>query len=179
VEEVGPGVDGLSPSDYVVTSFMWPCGRCKNCASGRENPCENFAKVRLKGTLLDGTTRLRDGGGEARIFLGGTWAERVLVPAAAVAKIPRRLVKPEMAMLGCAFLTAYGAVVNTGSAGPGDTVVVIGTGSVGLAAVQVAKAVGARVVAVGRNPAKLATAEEMGPRSSTCATEIQSRRCRS
>jgi succinate semialdehyde reductase (NADPH) len=163
VEEVGPGVDGVSPGDYVVTSFIWPCGHCKNCASGRENLCENFAKVRLKGTLLDGTTRLRDSRGEeVRIFLGGTWAERAVIPATAVAKIPHRLVKPEMAMLGCAFLTAYGAVVNTGSAGPGDTVVVIGTGGVGLAAVQVAKAVGARVVAVGRNPAKLAAAREMG-----------------
>jgi Zn-dependent alcohol dehydrogenase len=67
VEEVGPGVDEVSPDDYVVTSFIWPCGRCKNCASGRENLCENFAKVRLKGALLDGTTRLRDrhgGGGQ-------------------------------------------------------------------------------------------------------------------
>jgi succinate semialdehyde reductase (NADPH) len=72
MEEVGSDVDGLSPGDFVVTSFIWPCGRCKNCASGRENPCENFVKVRLKGTLLDGTTRLRDGGGEARIYLGGT-----------------------------------------------------------------------------------------------------------
>jgi len=129
----------LSPGDYVVTSFIWPCVRCKNCASGRENLCENFAKVRLKGALLDGTTRLRDGGGgEVRIFLGGTWAERAVIPATAAAKIPRRLAKPEMAMLGCALLTAYGAAVNTGSAGPGDTVVVIGTGGVGLAAVQVA-----------------------------------------
>ncbi len=73
VEEVGPGVDGVSPGDYVVTSFIWPCGRCKNCTSGRENLCKSFAKVRLKGTLLDGTTRFRDGGGgEVRIFLGGT-----------------------------------------------------------------------------------------------------------
>ena len=65
MEEVGPGVDGVSPGDYVVTSFIWPCGSYKNCTSGRENICENFAKVRLKGTLLDGTTRLRDrrGGG--------------------------------------------------------------------------------------------------------------------
>jgi succinate semialdehyde reductase (NADPH) len=100
----------LSPGDYVVTSFIWPCGRCKNCTSGRENLCENFARVRLKGTLLDGITRLRGSkGGEVRVFLGGTWAERAVIPATDVAKIPRRLAKPEMAMLGCAFLTAYGA----------------------------------------------------------------------
>lgn len=94
----------------MVTSFIWPCGRCKNCTSGRENLCENFARVRLKGTLLDGITRLRGSkGGEVRVFLGGTWAERAVIPATDVAKIPRRLAKPEMAMLGCAFLTAYGA----------------------------------------------------------------------
>ncbi|MFZ8841454.1 MAG: hypothetical protein ACO2PM_21545 [Pyrobaculum sp.] len=59
---------------------------------------------------------LRDSkGGEVRVFLGGTWAERAVITATAVAKIPQRLAKPEMAMLGCAFLTAYGAVVNTAS----------------------------------------------------------------
>lgn len=163
VEEVGPAVEGLSPGDYVVSSFIWPCGRCKNCVSGRENLCENFAKVRLRGVLLDGTTRLRDKQGrEVRVFLGGTWAQMAVVPATALTKVPQTLAKRESAVLGCAFLTAYGAVVNAGSVGPGDTVVVIGTGGVGLATVQVAKAVGARVIAVGRNKDKLAVAARLG-----------------
>jgi succinate semialdehyde reductase (NADPH) len=164
VEEVGPDVDGFSPGDVVVTSFIWPCGRCRNCIRGAENLCENFAKVRLRGVLLDGTTRLRSPTGEEiRIFLGGTWAEEAVVPATAVAKLPPSMKgRRELAMLGCAYLTAYGAVVNTGSVSPGDVVAVIGTGGVGLAAVQVAKAVGARVVAVGRNPQKLKIAAELG-----------------
>lgn len=164
VEEVGPGVDRFAPGDVVVTSFIWPCGRCRNCASGRENLCERFAEVRLKGVLLDGTTRLKLGDGTPlRVFLGGLWAEEAVVPASALAKLPRSLHdRPEMAMLGCAYLTAYGAVVNTGSVQPGDVVAVVGTGGVGLAAVQMARAMGARVIAVGRNPEKLKLAREMG-----------------
>lgn len=163
VEEVGPGVTNFSPGDVVVTSFVWPCGRCKNCARGMENLCERFSEVRLKGTLLDGEHHVFLKGRPLRVFLGGLWAEEAVVPASALAKLPKPLAdKPEMAMLGCAFLTAYGAVVNSGGVGPGDVVAVVGTGGVGLAVVQVAKAVGARVIAVGRNPAKLKLARELG-----------------
>ncbi|MFN3805042.1 MAG: zinc-binding dehydrogenase [Pyrobaculum sp.] len=163
VEEVGPNVEGVAPGDVVVSSFVWPCGKCRNCARGLENLCEKFAEVRPKGVLLDGTTRLSLNGAPVRVFLGGVWAEYAVVPATAVAKLPKSLAnRPEMAMLGCAILTAYGAVVNSASTSPGDTVVVIGTGGVGLAAVQVARALGARVVAVGRNPEKLKLARELG-----------------
>ncbi len=97
------------------------------------------------------------------MFLGGTWAEEAVVPATAVARLPKSLIgRPEMAMLGCAFLTAYGAVVNTASISPDNTVAVIGTGGVGLSIIQVAKALGARVIAVGRNPEKLKVALKLG-----------------
>ncbi|MEZ0248696.1 MAG: alcohol dehydrogenase catalytic domain-containing protein, partial [Thermoproteus sp.] len=163
VEEVGPGASNVAPGDVVVTSFIWPCGRCRNCARGLENLCERFAEVRLKGVLLDGTTRLSMDGSPLRVFLGGLWAEEAVVPASALAKLPKSLHgRPELAMLGCAYLTAYGAVVNSASVTPGDTVAVIGTGGVGLAAVQVARAMGARVIAVGRNPEKLKLAKQLG-----------------
>ena len=174
VEEVGPGVDWLQPGDYVVTSFIWPCGRCRNCVTGRENLCEEFAKVRLAGTLFDGTTRLRARDGTpVRIFLGGAWAEEMVVPATAVAKLPSDVKpSPELAVLGCAFLTAYGAVVNTGSVQVGEWVAVIGTGGVGLAAVQVAKAVGAKVIAIGRNPRKLEHAARLGADATVNVREV-------
>ncbi len=164
VVEVGPGVTEFKPGDYVVTSFVWPCGKCRNCISGQENLCENFARIRLKGVLYDGTSRLRrKNGEEVRVFLGGTWAEEIVVPATAAAKVPPQFGKrPELAMLGCAFLTAYGAIVNSGEVKPGDTVAIIGTGGVGLAAVQIARAIGARVIAIGRNPAKLKIASDLG-----------------
>lgn len=163
VEEVGHGVTGLAPGDVVVSSFIWPCGRCRNCARGMENLCEKFAEVRLKGVLLDGEHHLYLKGQPLRVFLGGLWAEAAVIPATAVAKLPKALAdRPETAMLGCAFLTAYGAVVNSGAVSPGDTVAVVGTGGVGLAVVQVARAVGARVIAVGRNPEKLKLARDFG-----------------
>ncbi|MEM1572307.1 MAG: zinc-binding dehydrogenase [Pyrobaculum sp.] len=163
VEEVGPAVSGLAPGDAVVTSFIWPCGRCRNCARGMENLCERFADVRLRGVLLDGEHHVYLKGQPLRVFLGGVWAEMAVVPATAVAKLPMALAnRPETAMLGCAFLTAYGAVVNSGAVSPGDTVAVVGTGGVGLATVQVARAVGARVIAVGRNPEKLKLAKNHG-----------------
>ncbi len=164
VEEVGPGVNNVQPGDVVVTSFIWPCGHCRNCVRGFENLCERFSAVRLRGVLLDGTTRLRrNGGEEVRVFLGGTWAEEAVVPSTAVVKLPDSLSnRPELAILGCAYLTGYGAVVNTGRVSAGDTVAIIGTGGVGLATLQVAKAVGAKVIIIGRNPEKLKLAKELG-----------------
>lgn len=163
VEEVGPGVENVSPGDVVVTSFIWPCGKCRNCARGMENLCERFSEVRLKGVLLDGRQHVFLDETPLSIFLGGLWAEEAVVPATALARLPKSLAdRPEMAMLGCAFLTAYGAVVNSGDVSPEDTVIVIGTGGVGLSIVQVARAVGARVIAVGRSPEKLKLARQLG-----------------
>lgn len=164
VEGVGPGVSNVDIGDFVVTSFIWPCGHCRNCSRGLENLCERFSAVRLKGVLLDGTTRLRRSTGEeVRVFLGGTWAEEAVIPSTAVARLPKELSgRPELAMLGCAYLTAYGAVVNSGKVSPGDTVAIIGTGGVGLSVLQVAKAVGARTIVIGRNPEKLKLARELG-----------------
>lgn len=162
VVEVGEGVRGLRPGDYVATSFIWPCGECRYCISGRENLCERFAEARAKGALLDGTTRLRRGGEPLRVFLGGLWAEEAVVPASGVNKIEEA--RPEYAVLGCAYMTAYGAVVNSAQIAPGSKVAVVGTGGVGLAAVDVAKAVGAEVIAVDKIGEKLELAKRVGAR---------------
>lgn len=163
VLEVGEGVSGLAPGDVVATSFIWPCGECIYCITGRENLCERFAAARMKGTLLDGTTRLRRRDGTpVRIFLGGLWAEEAVVPASGVNKVDEA--RPEYAVLGCAYMTAYGAVVNAAQVTPGSKVAVIGTGGVGMAVIDVAKALGAEVIAVGRNKEKLEMARKIGAR---------------
>ena len=65
VEAVGPGVSTVAVGDHIVTSFVPSCGRCRWCASGRQNLCNNGALM-LQGTQLDGTFRMHVG--------GGTWA---------------------------------------------------------------------------------------------------------
>ncbi|MEM4041217.1 MAG: alcohol dehydrogenase catalytic domain-containing protein [Saccharolobus sp.] len=163
VEEVGDNVDNLKVGDKVVSAFIHPCGKCKNCITGNENLCEVFAKNRLKGTLLDGTTRLHfKDGRQIRFFLGGGFAEYAVVPYTALTKVPDDVDLRKVAVLGCAGLTAYGAV-NSAKIEAGESVAVIGVGGVGLSIIQLLKAAGAgRIIAVGTKKWKLEKALELG-----------------
>lgn len=163
VEEVGDKVDNLKVGDKVVSAFIHPCGKCKNCITGNENLCEVFARNRLKGTLLDGTTRLHfKDGRPIRFFLGGGFAEYAVVPYTALTKVPDDVDLRKVAVLGCAGLTAYGAV-NSAKIEAGESVAVIGVGGVGLSIIQLLKAVGAgRIIAVGTKKWKLEKALELG-----------------
>ena len=64
VEEVGPGVTTLEPGDHVVSCWVAPCGKCKNCVSGRTEICETLHPALSSGRFADGTTRLKDKDGE-------------------------------------------------------------------------------------------------------------------
>lgn len=144
VEEVGEGVTSVGEGDIVVSSFIWPCGRCYNCASGRENLCTTATPIRIKGVMLDGTTRLRSLEGEPiYAFLGGGFAEYSIVPEFAVRVLPNGLRKESSAILGCAILTAYGAVMNRANVRAGQKVAIFGIGGVGINIVQFCKISGA------------------------------------
>ncbi|MEM0164155.1 MAG: alcohol dehydrogenase catalytic domain-containing protein [Saccharolobus sp.] len=163
IEEVGDKVDNLKVGDKVVSAFIHPCGKCKNCITGNENLCEVFARNRLKGTLLDGTTRLHfKDGRQIRFFLGGGFAEYAVVPYTALTKVPDDVDLRKVSVLGCAGLTAYGAL-NSAKIEAGESVAVIGVGGVGLSIIQLLKAAGAgRIIAVGTKKWKLEKALELG-----------------
>jgi Zn-dependent alcohol dehydrogenase len=163
VEQVGDGVVNVAPGDHVVCSWLPHCGTCRRCAQGRPALCQHLEAFDA-GYLSDGTTRFHtDDGTPIRHNVPSSFAERSVVPANTVFAVDATLPLEQVALLGCAVMTGVGAVLNTAKARPGDSVVVIGCGGVGLSAIQGARVAGARtIVAVDVVPAKLEIAQELG-----------------
>jgi succinate semialdehyde reductase (NADPH) len=165
VAEVGAGVEHLAVGQRVVGAFIMPCGHCAECDRGRSELCVNFfAHNRLNGTLYDGRTRLFDASGQpVWMYSMGGMSERAVMPALAAVALPDALPLRESAILGCAFLTAYGAAARVAEVGGGASVAVLGSGGVGSSLVQVCRALGAsQVIAVDLDDTKLAAATALG-----------------
>jgi NDMA-dependent alcohol dehydrogenase len=148
VQEVGPGVRDLKDGDHVVASFLPACGRCRWCASGQQNLCDQGSMI-LTGTQLDGTyrRRARDRDVGAACMLG-TFAQHATVPETSLVKIDDDLPLSRACLLGCGVTTGWGSAVNTANVSPGDTVVVIGCGGIGSGAIQGARLAGAEKIVV-------------------------------
>jgi succinate semialdehyde reductase (NADPH) len=165
VAALGESVEGLEVGARVVGTFVLPCGECEACRRGRDDLCGPFfALNRLRGTLFDGETRLfREDGTPLAMYSMGGLAEYAVVPATAVFPIGESQPLEESAIIGCAALTAFGAVRHAASVRVGERVVVVATGGVGSIVVQLARAVGAaQVVAVDVGDEKLAAARQLG-----------------
>ena len=174
IVSTGPGVTGLTEGEDIVGAFIMPCGRCSMCTSGREELCQPFfAHNRLNGTLYDGTTRLFDRAGDpVWMYSMGGLAEYAVMPALAAAPIPAGAPLTDSAILGCAFLTAYGALVHVGQLRGSTSLVVLGAGGVGLSNVALAHALGAKqIIAVDVTADRLTTAEALGATATVNASE--------
>lgn len=130
VVEVGAGVRSWVVGDRVTTPFVLACGRCGTCRAGEAQVCERQE--------------------QPGFTIWGSWAERVALPRAEInlVRVPDGLSDEVACSLGCRFATAYRAVRQVAETQAGETVVVHGCGGVGLSAVMVALALGARVLAV-------------------------------
>jgi Zn-dependent alcohol dehydrogenase len=163
VIHVGEGVTEFAPGDHIVSSFIYMCGKCRFCDMGRPVLCLNQSKALI--TLPDGTLRTRDAQGEAlNIFSGcGVMAEYATLAVENVVKIDRAIPLECAALVGCAVTTGIGAVFNTARVVPGASVVVFGSGGIGLNVIQGARIAGAgRIIAVDTLPSKLEWAKQFG-----------------
>ena len=161
IVELGPGNEhtGLEVGQNVAGGFLMPCGQCDACAAGRDELCGPFFDLnRLKGLLYDGTTRLAALDGEPiHMYSMGGLAEYAVIPSTSVAPAPATIDLVPAAILGCAAMTAYGAVRRGADLRFGETVAVVATGGVGTNIVQVARAFGAgQVIAIDVSDDKLA-----------------------
>ncbi|ONH59305.1 alcohol dehydrogenase [Frankia sp. CcI49] len=163
VEDVGPGVRSLKPGDHIVTSFIPGCGRCAFCASGHQNLCQYGALI-MHGSQLDGTYRTRYQGQDvARSSLIGAFAEYSVMSEWSAVRIPDHVPLRSAAMLGCGVPTGWGSAVNAAQVTPGQVVIVMGVGGIGINAVQGAAHAGAgHVIAVDPVPLKRETALKLG-----------------
>jgi S-(hydroxymethyl)glutathione dehydrogenase/alcohol dehydrogenase len=165
IDAPGPGVSGFRPGDRVVSSFIMPCGNCPQCREGRDNLCETyFALNRVRGVLFDGTTRLyREDGSPLAMQMMGGMAQYAVVPVTDVFPLPAGLPLEDSCILGCALMTAYGAVKNSAQLRSGQTVAVIGTGGVGSNVIPLAAVFGAsRIIALDVRREKLEAARALG-----------------
>ncbi len=135
---VGDGVDRVAVGDHVVLNWAPACRECWFCLQGEPWLCVHAEETaRAPYAFLDDGTPVYPGLGTA------AFAEETIVPAAGVVKVPDTVPMEQAAVLGCAVQTGAGAVLNTARVQPGESVVVVGLGGVGLSALQAARAVGA------------------------------------
>ena len=166
VREVGPGVTAVAPGDHVAMSFVPSCGHCKWCSTGRQNLCNEGAKLfdLQMMTRTAGQSSHKIGDAEAARFAQlGTFSEQLLVTETSLVKVEPDLPLDVVALVSCGVATGWGSAVHRAKVQPGDNVAVIGIGGVGINAVQGARMAGAkRVIAIDPVEFKREKAMEMG-----------------
>jgi alcohol dehydrogenase len=156
IEEVGRNVTRWHPGDRVTVPFVAGCGACEECASGNQQVCRN--------QFQPGFTAW------------GSFAQYVAIDFADtnIVRLPDAIGFDAAAGLGCRFATSFRAVVDQGQVRAGEWLAVHGCGGVGLSAIAIGKAVGARVVAVDVHEDKLSFARQLGAEIVLNATDNDS-----
>lgn len=163
VETVGDSVTAVAPGDHVVACISQFCGTCATCSRNETWLCQ----LRDQPPLVRpeaAQPRLRHAGRPAGQFQSvGGFAEQILVHENALVRVPGELPLEIASLLGCSVLTGYGTIANRARVRPGESVVVIGCGGVGLSAVQTAAVTGASpIIAVDIHDHALDLARQLG-----------------
>lgn len=172
VEAVGPEVRTLKPGDHVAISFYPACGTCRWCTTGRTYLCDVGADIYSKEMTTDGTRRRHlDGEDLMAMMQVGTFAEYVVASERSLVKVNDWISLEAASLVSCGVTTGFGSGSVAAGTEPGDTVVVIGVGGIGMNAVQGAKVAGAKhIVAVDPNEFKRQMAPTFGATHTTTDT---------
>ncbi|MCY4404126.1 MAG: Zn-dependent alcohol dehydrogenase [Candidatus Poribacteria bacterium] len=172
IEHVGKDVTGFRVGDHVILSFVTYCSDCRMCRMEKVCLCETYDVPR--GFQLDGTYRLYNKSGQGILQMAriATMAEYMVVPQQNLVKIDDHYSLEKAALVGCGVTTGIGAVLNTAKVEPGSSVAVIGTGGVGLNAIQGAVLAKAeKIIAVDIAEKKLDFAKGFGATHAVNATD--------
>lgn len=165
IAQVGAAVMGLAVGDAVALSFA-ACGHCANCLAGRQAYCENFMRLNMAGVRENGTKTLKDAGGNAvsgSFFGQSSFATYSIASAKNVVKLPAGSPVDISGPLGCGIQTGAGTVLNSLAVSAGASIVIAGTGAVGLSGIMGAKVAGATtIIAVDIIDERLAFAKKLG-----------------
>ncbi len=165
VLEVGAGVTSVKAGDHVSASFIPSCGRCRYCSTGRQNLCDNGRGTFGGGMITDGTHRHFVQGDQPVGLMAklGTFSNHACVAQDSLIKVDDDLPLECVALVSCGVATGWGSATNRAAVTPGDTVVVVGIGGIGINAVQGAKMAGAKhVIAIDPVEFKREKAMEFG-----------------
>ena len=164
ITKVGKDVTGLQEGDHVVMAFIPACGNCPPCMKGFRSLCDRGALLLGGKAIADGTNRIHAGSREVSpMNLLGTFAPYMTVHQDSVVKIDQDVPLQTAAIMGCAVPTGFGSATNVADVKPGETVIIVGVGGIGMSALQGAVISGARrVIAIDPVPFKRDAALKFG-----------------
>jgi S-(hydroxymethyl)glutathione dehydrogenase/alcohol dehydrogenase len=164
VVDVGADVKSLKQGDHVIPLYTPECRQCKFCLSQKTNLCQAIRLTQGRGLMPDATSRFSIGGKPIFHYMGiSTFANHIVVPEIAVAKIRSDAPFDKVCYIGCGVTTGVGAVLFTAKVEAGANVVVFGLGGIGLNVIQAAKMVGAdKIIGIDLNPRRQGMARKFG-----------------
>ncbi|MFE5703442.1 alcohol dehydrogenase catalytic domain-containing protein [Rhodococcus koreensis] len=177
IEQLGDGVSDLAVGQRVVMAFLPRCNDCAECRTDGKLPCTPGSAANTAGTLLSGDIRLHRDGTDVKHHLGVSgFATHAVVDQHSVVPVGDDVPPDIAAVLGCAVLTGGGAVINAGRPEPGQAVMVVGLGGVGMAALITALSLGqGEVIGVDSNLDKLTQATKLGASVTYTPQEVAER----
>lgn len=173
IEAVGQGVAGLAPGDHALLSFH-SCGACPACHDHQPGYCNDFFPLNFGGVPAEGEGGLRRGAARigSNIFGQSAFATHALAHQRNVIKVAKDLPLELLAPLGCGIQTGAGTVLETLKVQPGQSIAVLGAGTVGLAAVMAARIAGAaRIALLDKHSHRLEIGRSVGATETAAAIE--------